>query len=234
MRFFMNVAIVDDLTKQLESLSKQIEQTWRQRDKSGTFAAFSNVMDLYPVVSQYDVVFIDIKMPDKDGITAAKELAEIASDLIIVFVSDYDSYVWESFQADPVYFLRKAYLREELPRVVEKCIYTYAKRNQDIIIEGSHETFRCKVRELYYIEAQGKFISLHFAQDEKRIRTAFSKVEKQLEKQTFLKVHRSYLVNGIHIRSFQNKQVILENGEVLPVSKYRYETIRQQYLMSLT
>ena len=228
----MNIAIVDDDIEQLDVLTKQIGLAWRKWD-DGKLTAFSNVMELYPLVSVYDIVFMDIKMPDKNGITAAIELGKISPRLIIVFLSDYDSYVWDSFQANPVYYLRKSHLQEELPFVLEKCIQTYQARNQTVIIVGMHESFQCNIQDLYYVETQGKYVLLHFDCHTKSIKTTFSNVEQSLKSPQFLKIHRCYLVNSAHIRSMQNKLVVLDNEETLPVSKYRYETVHTQYLMSL-
>ncbi|MCM1236075.1 MAG: LytTR family DNA-binding domain-containing protein [Ruminococcus flavefaciens] len=229
----MNIAIVDDIEEHLKEFSKLIHETWEKRNNIELLTTFKNVMDLYPVISKYDVVFMDIKMPEKDGITAAKELGELSPKLIIVFLSDYDSYVWNSFLASPIYFLRKSCLADELPVVVDKCIETYIKRHKTIIIDRKSETYRCNADDIYYVEAQGKNTSLHFVSDIKILKTTFSNVEKTLNNMPFLKIHRSYLVNCSHIRSLQNKQVILDNDEVLPVSKYRYDSIHKQYLMSL-
>lgn len=229
----MNIAIVDDDTEQLDSLQKEIGQAWEERDGTGSLTAFSDVMELYPVVSTYDIVFMDIKMPNKNGIHAAIELADISSRLIIVFLSDYDSYVWDSFLANPVYFLRKAHLQEELPLVIEKCIRTYQERNQTVIIDGMHESYQCSIQDLYYVEAQGKYIILHFGNHIKSMKTTFTNVERSLKSPQFLKIHRCYLVNSAHIRSLQNKSVVLDNEETLPVSKYRYDSVHTQYLMSL-
>lgn len=229
----MKVAIVDDIAEQLDYLVKQIEEVWKRRNPSGTFTAFSDVRELYPVVSEYDVIFMDIKMPEKDGITAAEELGVLAPRIITVFVSDYDSYVWNSFRAEPVYFLRKAFLIQELPLVVHKCIETYTRRNQTIVIDAMHEAYQCNIRDIYYIEAQRKFVSLHFAGSIKSMRTTFSRIEQSIQSPLFLKIHRSYLVNAAHIQSLQTRQVIMENGEVLPVSKYRYDTVHEQYVMSI-
>ncbi len=229
----MNIAIVDDDIEQLDVLTKQIGKGWRKWDAAGNLTAFSNVMELYPLISEYDVVFMDIKMPDKNGIIAAIELSKISPKLIIVFLSDYDSYVWDSFQANPVYYLRKSHLQEDLPFVLEQCIRVYQARNQTVIIDGLHESYQCSVQDLYYVEAQGKYVILHFSCHTKRIKTTFSNAEQALKSQQFLKVHRCYLVNSIHIQSLQNKSVILDNEESLPVSKYRYDMVHKQYLMSL-
>lgn len=229
----MNIAIVDDNKEQLEYILEQIREVWQKREPEGVFTAFSDVTEIYPLISEYDVVFMDIKMPEKDGITAATELSAMAPELIIVFVSDYDSYVWDSFRARPVYFLRKARLSQELPFVVSQCMDAYVKNNQLVLIDTPKETFRCCVRDIYYIEAQGRNISLCLGGEMKNMQITFSQIEDIIQNPLFLKVHRSYLVNSFHIQSLQKKQVILTNGEVLPVSKYRYNTVHEQYLMSL-
>lgn len=228
----MRIAIVDDIAEHLKYMLLLISENWRKQESSAVFSAFSCVEDLRAVISQFDVVFMDIKMPEKDGITAAKELRTMVPDIIIVFVSDYDSYVWDSFQAEPLYFLRKSFLKQELPLVIKKCRNIFASRNRKIIIDTAQETYQCNMMDIYYVEAQRKECNLYFDSREiKRLKISFSRLEEMLETPPFLKVHRSYLVNSTYIRSLQKKQLILENGAVLPVSKYRYETVHEQYLM---
>ncbi|MEE1169983.1 MAG: response regulator, partial [Anaerovoracaceae bacterium] len=67
-----------------------------------------------------DVAFIDIDMPVKNGIELARELREIRSDIIIVFVTAYDEYITDSNQIGGDYYLMKPYSRETFSIMMEK------------------------------------------------------------------------------------------------------------------
>ena len=58
-------------------------------------------------------------------------------------------------------------------------------------------------------------------------------LEKKLADQSFIKPHRSYLVNPLYIKSLKEREMVLENDEVVPVSKYRTEEVKNEYLTYL-
>ena len=79
-----------------------------------------------------DVAFVDIDMPIKNGIELARELREIRSDIIIVFVTAYDEYIADSNQIGGDYYLMKPYNRETFSIMMEKIRILASRQSKDV------------------------------------------------------------------------------------------------------
>lgn len=223
----MKIAVVDDCIEQLNYYSKDIKDEFSRQYGQVDLWQFSDVAGMD---SDYDILFTDVKMPKKDGITFAKECKRMKKDLIIVFISDYDSYVWESFSAGAIYYLRKKYFQQELWQVVKRCVELYEEQHQMLVLESGKHTVQYQMKDICYVEANGKNVLIYSMGETVEIRAAFSEVERQLPKLQFIKIHRSYLVNYEYIRELSSGKVELLNGTKLPISKYRMQQVREQYL----
>lgn len=113
-----------------------------------------------------------------------------------------------------------------------KYVLRMNQREELILISGNRiETI--PVRDIVYVEADLKQVHLHTnTGGEVVIRIAFHEVERQLlqDNNDFVKIHRSYIVAMGMIQSIDNKVMILKNGAVLSISKYRLAEVRKSYL----
>ena len=227
----MNVGIVDDKETDLDIYSGLLRKKLNSEDE---IFCFLHADDIKNLTDNIDVIFMDVQMPEKDGISLAKELLEAKPSIIMVFLSDYDSYVWDSFCVDAIYYMRKRYFEQELPQVLEQISKKLRKRQGEYItLQEGQKINRLSVRNILYIEAQKKIVRIVMQDEELEIRYQISRLEKILTNYHFIKVHRSYLVNPIYIRSIKNREVVLNNNDLVPVSKYRSEEVRKEYMTYL-
>lgn len=85
------------------------------------------------------------------------------------------------------------------------------------------------VDEIYYAEAELKNTHIWHRENETLISLAFSEITKILEKESFIRIHRSYLINCMYIKSMTETSVCLKNGVELPISKYRRKKVFEEY-----
>ena len=224
----MNVGIVDDKETDLDIYSRLLQ---KRLDKEDEVYCFMHPDDVKATAENMDVVFMDVQMPEQDGISLAKELLESEPRLILVFLSDYDSYVWDSFSVDAIYYMRKRYFERELPLVLEQIDKRLRERQDEFVtLQEGHKVHHLNVRNILYIEAQKKSIRIVMVDEELEIKYQISRLEKLLIRYGFIKVHRSYLVNPAYIRSIKSREVVLNNNNMIPVSKYRMEEVRNEYM----
>lgn len=227
----MNVGIVDDKETDLDIYSGLLQ---KRLDKEDEVYCFMHPDDVKATAENMDVVFMDVQMPEQDGISLAKELLESEPRLILVFLSDYDSYVWDSFSVDAIYYMRKRYFETELPKVLEQIDRKLKKRQEEYVtIQERRKVHHLNVRDIIYIEAQKKKIRIVMREEELEIKYQIGRLEKILIDYHFIKVHRSYIVNPLYIRSLKEREIHLENNQIIPVSKYRSEDVKKDYLSYL-
>lgn len=223
----MKIVVVDDCIEMLDYYGKCIEKEFSQQYQQFELKKFSDISD---IDMEFDILFTDVKMPDLDGITFAKECKGKKQNVIIVFFSDYDSYVWDSFSVEVAYFLRKKYFELELPKVVERCIELYRNQHQLLVLESGKQIIQYAMQDIFYVEAYRKHSVIYGKEDSVEVRIGFSEIERKLPQSEFIKIHRSYLVNYRYVRKVSPGVIELLNGVELPISKYRLHEVREQYL----
>ena len=229
----MRVAVLDDDEKMLPYYVEEIASAFQHFGQEAQVKSYPDVQSCLEEKENIDIIFMDIKLPQDNGITVAEQLLERDSKLGVVFFSNYDSYVWESLRVRPLQFIRKDYFKEELSDAVRLCISYYQSQHQQLILNSGQQVHTFQVSEILYLEARGKYVVVHEREREESVRMSFRALEEQVKELPFVKIHRSYLVAVSAVASFQSEEVQLINGASLPLSKYRKEEAKKEYVRYL-
>lgn len=102
--------------------------------------------------------------------------------------------------------------------------------DRNITFVSGKKIVTCPVQDILYVEAELKKVHVWRKNEDILLSIPISKLESLLKKKGFIKSHRSYIVNSIHISSITKDTIILDNGIKIPVSKYRIKEVREEYL----
>lgn len=178
----------------------------------------------------FDVVFLDIDMPEISGFDIAEKISSDERTLII-FVTTHDELVFSSLKFQPFRFMRKTYLDNEIEETV-KAINNKMLRRKAV----QRIKFQTKEKEIYvfadnieYIEVYDHWLRV-FTNEGRTIECygSLSEFEKMLAPIGFIRTYKSYLVNFKYIHSIGKTQVILDNGTEIPVSRYKLSEVREK------
>jgi len=149
-----------------------------------------------------DVVFLDIKMPEMDGVQVAKLLSSKERKPLIVFITAYEEYALKAFGLNAVDYILKPYdiirINETLTRVRERGYLHSAKSNDSsntMIIEADDKFIVVNINEIIYAEIMEKYIEIKVNEETHRTRMTLKQLEEQINQNHFYRVHRSFLVN---------------------------------------
>ena len=132
----MKIKIIDDDIQFIDSLKNNLTGEFDHVLINGS-TSFDDEYD-------YDIYFLDIDMPN-NGLEIARKIKQFNDDIIVIFVSFREDLIFEALQTFPYYFLRKKYLKEELPIVINKikpqakshslaCCFRYFRVNQRVLL----------------------------------------------------------------------------------------------------
>lgn len=179
----------------------------------------------------FDAVFLDIDMPDLDGITLGRRLAELAPNVVIIFLSNKDEMVYRALRVKPLRFLRKSAFDAEIAETVNATINAIKEAEQNAVaFEDRNQVYRFSPREIMYVEVRNQTLTVARAKDSVSFRSTIATAQELLSPYGFLRIHKSYLVNYAAIFLIKKDGVRLENGTVLPISKHRYQDVLHQFL----
>ena len=175
------------------------------------------------VLKSFDIVYLDMLMGKLSGIETARELRRIGFAGQIIFLTSSKDHALEAFDVMPLHYIVKQETGyDKFSQVFLKAItLTKNHQTQSFVFETQGKMNRVPMEDILYFEVRNRQVFLHTVREQMRFYSQIAIVEKQLEASSFVRCHRSFLVNLRHIRSISNCDIVLTNAAVLPVgSKY--------------
>jgi two-component system LytT family response regulator len=185
-----------------------------------------------------DLVFLDVQMPEMDGISV---VAEVGADNMpaVVFVTAYDKYAIQAFEVNAVDYLLKPVTEErfnqalaraksrlevragnDASRQILSLLETIASPHRSLkrlAVRSAGKTFFVDVEDIDWIEAAENYVQLHVGRAAHLLHVTMNALEESLQAETFLRIHRSIIVNVRRIKELQPAQhgeyvVTLQDG----------------------
>jgi len=189
-------------------------------------------------ISHPDIILLDIRMPQMDGIKAATHFMEMSPSPVLIFTTAYSDYALEAFEHQAVDYLMKPIRKERLEQALKRAYLmvtqsenltqlsqTQIGARSHITAEIQNETHFIPVKQIYYFKGDGRYLAVRWTQGTVLISEKLKDLEKEFAGQ-FLRIHRSTLVNIVHIASL-NKKLAVENGKEKRFYYLKLETINE-------
>ena len=182
-----------------------------------------------------EVLFQDIELgEDGNGIDFVKNLKDRFPDLIIVFISAYNSYSQEIFAASPDAFILKPFEDNSVERAVKIIKDKMLDNKKSIVLQiGSHRLINIELRDVLYITKCQKDVNfINFENETKySVKCSIDDIEKKLPPE-FLRTHQGYIVNMKYIKEMRNKSFVIQNDFEIPIS-LKFASSKEKYLKFL-
>ena len=185
-----------------------------------------------------DILFLDIQMPEPDGMETARELRKRDGQMIIIFVTVTEDYVFQAFDVGAFHYLVKPLEDEKLGEVLEKAVSQYkeralesmgAKRERpSLMVTSKGEHITVPFEDIVYAEVFNRKIILHTMDAEIEYYGKMKELEKRAG-EDFYRSHRAYLVNFNFVRRYNAAVIYLKKGQAL-VAKQNYQDFVKCYL----
>jgi DNA-binding LytR/AlgR family response regulator len=184
-------------------------------------------------INQPQAVFLDIDMPDINGIELAHILAEKYEDLSLVFATAHPDHALEAFELYSVDYILKPFDEERIKKTVKKLkdksnLYTLVE--VPIPIKTKKQKVFLKPSNILYIEARSTGNIIKTLNRTYIIREDIHSLEVKLQQNNFFRCHRSYLVNFKRVKeivpSGRTFQIILDTGQKIPLSRKQEKLLR--------
>lgn len=182
----------------------------------------------------FDLVYLDMDMDEKSGLDLAKEIRQnYHSDCLILFLTNYPKYMQNSFDVRAFQYMIKPVQFDEFERKFNAARKYLEKDDKNrVVLKIDEDNVVFFTNEIYYIEKEKSSKQfLVYLQDKCVVaKGVLSAIENQLLEQHFMRTHRSYLVNMKHIRRIQKNDLVLSNGNLVPISRRKEKELKQQFM----
>lgn len=231
-----NIALCDDNTQFLNLLEGKIRKECASLvpEKLECFIgpSFGSAEDvlLYIKSNPIDVLFLDIDMPKMNGFELAKILCKEYKDTIIVFMSAYDNFVYDSFEFSPFAYLRKNCMVDELPKLLTRVIEKLLEPTKQLTLVTKEGNFSFYVKDILYFESKHNNYIVHCNNMRSyECRGTLSQVEEAVTRFSFYRIHSAFLVNIEHVDRIIDNAYVSINGKLLPLAQRRIVEFRKKY-----
>jgi DNA-binding LytR/AlgR family response regulator len=225
MNDIINIAIVDDEEIQVELLEKLVK-SWAF-DKAvrvcvERFHSAESFDFAYSMNKKYNILLLDIQMKGQSGIDLAKKIRTEDEIINIIFITAVADYISEGYDVAAINYLIKPIKEEKLYLCLDRAISKLPKEVETILINLEGGILKVEQNKITYIEAFAHSVELHTKDKNYTIRKSISVIEKELNRQRFIRCHRSYIVGLAYISKIGTSELELDGGEKIPISRRMY------------
>jgi two-component system, LytTR family, response regulator len=247
-REMLRTVIIDDEAHVRETLTRLLVMHCPQVKVVGeAFSVASGlkiIKDLNP-----QLVLLDIKMDDGSGFDLLRQIEVI--DFKVIFITAYEKYAVQAFKFAAIDFLLKPVNPEELADAVMRAenlvqehfnsqlqamqenLRTDIRQKKKIVLKTLDNIFLVDMQDITHCESDGCYTTVHFSHDDKIIISKnLGEFEEMLGESGFYRVHKSYLINLVHIKRFEKQEggyIILTGGDKVPVASRKREELLELF-----
>lgn len=174
----------------------------------------------------FDALFLDIDMPEPDGMEIARAIREDNQYVKIIFVTNKDNLVYSTFKYVPFRFIRKTYLNEELPEAAEALRDSIAQSNATVIFNIKNEKICVQVCDIVYAEVKNHTITVFLTEAKLTVFKSMDELDAELGKFGFIRTHKSFLVNHRHVKSILQRNILTDANQSIPLSRSRADEVK--------
>ena len=235
-----NVAICDDEEKQRELVKAMLISLSLKTNIDFQVTLFPSGEELishYKTVGDtFHILIMDVEMNGMNGIQAAKEIRMLKFlDVQIMFLTSYPEYMVESFDVVTFQYLIKpiqTHIFEE--KMIKLCQYLRSMDKKFVLIKSAYEELLLKYDDILWIEViksltiknKLNFVTTESTHESKGI---ISNYADALKDHGFLQIHRSIIINLMHVQKFSGSQVVMLNGAELPIGRSKVKEVKDAY-----
>lgn len=234
----IRIAIVDDEPDAARYVAKKMIERAKVLGISISTKLFYSGKELLDEYTPklFDVVFLDIQMPEMNGDELSAKLIKIDPMLLLVYVTNLcNGEVYTMLKYMPIGFLRKPLFEDEIDSMLIVLKDKIASSQKIYTIKNGKKILQISLRDVIYVESELNYVFFHMndsSKDEQiiKIRQKLDEVENDIEQYGFIRSHSSYLVNYNYIFSINLNNIRLSNNEILPISKSYKAHVTQKFL----
>lgn len=224
----MRIGICDDEIMILELLKALIEECLEELGISGQVVSFCSGEEVINEDENLDILFLDIEMPEMDGIELGHKLRKKDIDCKIIMATSRIERFKEAFKINAYDFITKPFDKEEVKEVLERVYRNFLNMEK---IEVYKERIKCEIylKNIKYIKAVDSYVELTVKNENYRKDTSLTQLESVLDQKFFFRINRTYLINFAWIDEYSSGTIYID-GMKLKVSVRNRKEFERRYI----
>lgn len=216
-------------------LSAQMEYFFKMNPVKVSFEAVTEGKELLARVEEnapYDIFIIGNMLKKFNGIETAKKLREAGVTGEIIFVSGIEGFFFDAFEVDAFRFMKKPLDWTKFRASMQSLFEKLNRNNKYFYYKRENVISKIPFDQILYFESSRRVINIVTTYGTFSYYDRLDAVEEYIREKSsfFIRIHKSYLVNSLHITRYEYSKLYLMNDEFLPISENKRMSTRQEYL----
>lgn len=230
----MKIAICDDNFQFLKQIEEIVTQIYKEMHLDFTLSCFQSGETLLAEIqdkdAEMDLLLLDIDMPELSGLEVAKIVRETDNNSILIFISSYENYVFDTFEYNPFRFVRKSRMKQELPIALRAAEPLYQKnRKRYVVFKCDEGEVRVEQSEITHFEMVKRRLHIYLTDGRVlHIWRTIKELQKELSSDSFSKIHSGCVVNLKYVSGYSGSEITLDTGVRLIASRDGMKTFKEE------
>lgn len=229
----LRIAICDDEKSMVDSHAQVVTTCLSEAGILGELQTYTNgnnlLCDILEDHFHYDLILLDIEMPDITGMELAKQIRPALPNVKMIFITSHVEYAIDAYELSIFRYVPKQDLEKRLPAAITDAIKLLSlEADKFYTIQTNSRLERIPYRDILYISKDGKNALLTTASGSSQVRKTLQQVFDELDAEEFLFVDRGCIANLIHVMQIKDGCAILKDGTSLPISRSHLQDVKEK------
>lgn len=209
----------------LQSLLEKWAESTRAALKIERYSSAEAFLFQYEEDKDFDLLLLDIEMGEMSGLELARKIRQENRAVQIIFITGYMDYIAEGYDVEALHYLLKPVTAEKLFAVLDRAAERLKSKEKELCLALLGTVVRIPFHEIRYLEVQRNYVTVHGA-EAYTVKKTLNELEEELD-ESFCRTGRSYIVNLLFVKKITKAQVVLKDGEEIPLSRNFYEKMNR-------
>lgn len=228
----LEIAILDDEEIFVKLIQKKVLEVLGHLHIESKIYTFTDSVEMLHESTRhhFDLLFLDIDMPNITGLDVARKLRMKNIETDVIFVTNKDELVYDTSQYGPFRFIRKSRFDSEIEEALQNFVKKVKHEKVSIFLSTENGKKPVKVLDIMYIEVQSHKLTVHTSDRMISANGNLNELEAKIRQYGFIRIHKSYLVNYRAISFIHQKEIVIDDGISLPLSRRKFEYTQNELM----
>lgn len=227
----MKIGILDDLKLDRVRLKAIVSNYLEIKNLNGDIYLYAEAEQLLADMNRlsFDLLFFDIRLDGMSGLDAARKIRKARLETPLVFVTVAQDFALEGYEVQAADFILKPFEKDKIFKTMDR-IFKDKLRPQYITIKTERITAQIPIDDIFFAETRSHYVEVHTAGKTFKSYITFKEFCSMLPQQLqFQSCFRGIVVNLDKVKKFEDQNLLLENGERIPISRSKKTEIKRAY-----
>ena len=227
----ISILVCDDLPEERANLIRMLRTYEQSHDvelEPETASDGSELISMWRP-NRWDIIFLDIYMPQLNGVEAARRLRKADNRCEIVFVTTSRDHGMDGYELHALDYLTKPYTQQDVDGAMDWFLRKHAEKHRELTVRTFEGKEQLDFKDIRFIESRGHTCDIHMPGRTVSVRRSIDELAAELDT-AFFRCHKSFLINLAHTAELDRNRFVMDDGESVPISAAKLRESKSVFL----